>query len=358
MFSFLSKVPQYYLFRLTGKKSILPMNLTLSVSYKCNSRCKTCNIYNRKAEELSIEEWEAIFQNYGKGMTWVTMSGGEPFLRKDFTEIVCMMYDICQPSIINIPTNGILKDQIPENVEKIAFHCKDAKIVINISLDEIEAKHDFIRGVKGNYSKALETFSGLKNLGASNLSVGIHTVISKYNVERIPQIYGELIKLNPDSYITEIAEERVELGTIGSAITPEYTDYVRAVDFLVKELENLPLKKIGKITKAFRLQYYEMVKRLLKEKKQQIPCYSGFASAQIAPDGDVWMCCIKAEPVGNLRNVGYDFRKIWVSEKASALREKIKNGECYCPLANAAYTNMLHDIKSLLKVGWNYLRMR
>ena len=36
-------------------------------------------------------------------------------------------------------------------------------------------------------------------------------------------------------------------------------------------------------------------------------------------------------------------------------REKIKRGECWCPLANVAYTNMLMNTKSLAKVGVNYI---
>jgi len=72
-----------------------------------------------------------------------------------------------------------------------------------------------------------------------------------------------------------------------------------------------------------RLEYYALVKRILKEKRQVIPCYAGFASAQIAPDGDVWMCCVRAEPIGNLRESGYNFKKLWFSEKADRIRREI-----------------------------------
>ena len=237
------------------------------------------------------------------------------------------------------------------------MHCKKAQIVINLSIDEVGEKHDEIRGVRGNYAKALETFSALKSINRPNLSIGIHTVISRFNVTRIPEIYRHLRTLNPDSYITEIAEEREELDTIDTGISPEYQDYANAVDFLTKELKEDGFNRIGKITLAFRIQYYQMVKQILKEHRQIIPCYSGFASAQIAPDGDVWMCCIKAESIGNLRDVDYDFKKVWFSEKAEILRKNIKKGECYCPLANASYTNMLHNLKTLSRVGWNFIKL-
>ena len=356
MLKVILKIPSYYFFRLCGWPRKLPINLTLSVSFKCNSRCKTCNIFKKRSEDLSLEEWRKIFKNLGKDLFWVTISGGEPFLRNDLQELVCSLYDYCQPSIINIPTNGILKESIPGIVRHIALHCKNSQIVINLSFDEIEDKHDAIRGVPGNYAKAVETLTALKALDPSNISTGIHTVISKFNVTRIPDIYRHLQTLNPDSYITEIAEEREELNTIGTDISPEYQDYTHAVDFLNQELAEDHFNRVGKITRAFRIEYYQMVKRILKEQRQVIPCYAGFASAQIAPDGDVWMCCIKAESIGNLRNADYDFKKIWFSEKAKIVRQRIKNRECYCPLANASYTNMLHSLKSLFRVGWNFIK--
>jgi len=78
---------------------------------------------------------------------------------------------------------------------------------------------------------------------------------------------------------------------------------------------------------------------------------AGVASAQIAPNGDVWTCCIRAESVGNLREHNYDFRSVWTTSHADELRRSIKAGECYCPLANASYTNMLCHVPTLTSVA-------
>jgi hypothetical protein len=78
---------------------------------------------------------------------------------------------------------------------------------------------------------------------------------------------------------------------------------------------------------------------------------AGIASAQIAPNGDVWTCCIRAESMGNLREHNYDFGSVWRTAKANELRRSIKAGECYCPLANAAYTNMLCHVPTLSSVA-------
>jgi len=349
----LPKIPLYNLFRLTGFPRLLPLNLTLGLTYRCNSRCKSCRIYEKQSPELSLTEWEKIFTSIGKAPYWFTLSGGEPFLVKDLVEICRAAYRICRPGIINIPTNGLLVEAIPEMTAAIARDCPNTQIIINLSIDEIGEQDDDLRGVKSAYTKALETYRRLSDLKSQfcNLNIGIHTVISRFNVQNFPQIYRELIKLQPDSYITEIAEERIELGTIGSGITPEFEDYSKAIDYLIDEMKKQHLKGISKITRAFRLKYYEMVKRVLLEKNQIYPCFAGFASAQIAPNGELWFCCIRAESVGNLREYNYDFKKAWFSQKARNLRKHIKNKECYCPLANASYTNMLLSFPTLAKVA-------
>lgn len=302
------------------------------------------------AKNLTVDEYKKIFQKIGHAPYWITFSGGEPFLRNDLVEVVKAIYKVSKPRIINIPTNGLLTKTIVEKTEKIALACPKSQIIINLSIDGIEEQHDQIRNVPGNYKKVVSTFQRLKALPNKNLSIGIHTVISKYNVETFPSIASFLMKFQPDSYITEIAEERVELGTMGTDITPPILSYKSAIDYLIHRIKNDKFKGMNKITMAFRIEYYNLVKRILRDKQQIIPCYSGIASAQISPEGDVWSCCIKAKPLGNLRKNSYDFRKIWFSPEAELDRRSIHKKECWCPLANASYTNMLMDLPTLIRV--------
>lgn len=358
MIEILPRIPLFKLYRRFGLPHLLPINLTVSLTNKCNSRCRTCNIYEKKSEELSIEEYEKIFRSIGKAPYWITFSGGEPFLRKDIVDICLSAYKNCKPRIINIPTNGILTERIEKGVKGIVEGCPDSTIIINLSIDGIGERHDEIRGSKGCFEKAMETYRILKAMDHPNLTVGIHTVISRHNVKEIPHLYGWLKRLGPDSYITEIAEERVELGTVGAGITPSLQDYTEAIDFVMDAMKDQDLKGISRVTGAFRTRYYRMVKRILKEEREIIPCYAAVASCQIAPDGDVWACCIKAESMGNLREAGYDFKKVWFSDRAIQLRGDIKSRRCFCPLANASYTNMLFSLRTLMRVMMVILNRR
>ena len=176
-------------------------------------------------------------------------------------------------------------------------------------------------------------------------------------MHRIPEIEREARAIfKPDSYITEVAENRVELKTIEKDITPDVRDYRRAVAHLKNVVQKKrSLHPVARLVESLRLEYYDLASRVLEEKRQVIDCYAGWASAHLAPDGNLWGCCVRAESMGNLREHGYDFRPVWFGETAEAFRRSVKNKECACPLANASYTNMLLDPATLTRVAANML---
>ena len=366
-----------------------PINFTISVTNKCNSRCKTCNIwrlYEEKPEirvnELSLDEYERIFKSIGGGnMYWVTLSGGEPFLRRDLVDIFAALLERCSPRIVNIPTNATLPSVVERRVREMlelthenrSTVPKASTLILNLSLDGIGAKHDEIRGFKGNFSRFMETYRRLIALKEEfcGLKVGIHTVISVYNVHNLHEIMQFVRKLDEsgagaadavgvcgvgavDGHIFEVAEERDELLTVGSGITPSTRELSEALAGVVENVAKEYLKGdfLSRLTQAFRLEYYEVLRRVLEERRQVVPCFAGFASCQISPYGDVWACCVlgSSSSFGNLRDADYNFKSVWYSERANEIRRKIKAGACYCPLANASYTNMLCHFPSAFRV--------
>ena len=361
MIKILPQIPVLKASYVTGHVLTLPVNITVSVSYRCNSRCKTCNVWLLPNDDLELGEWDRVFESLGHAPYWFTFSGGEPTLRKDLPDMVESAYRHCQPGIINIPTNGIQDRIIPARIEQVLQAAPKSEVIINLSIDGVGLKHDEVRGVRNNWTSAMSTYAGLKKLQKQykNLTLGVHTVISNFNVDSFPELCEFVQReLKPDSYITEIAEERVELDTVGLGITPTVEKYTVAIDTLLESLRDKKLTGVAEVTQAFRRQYYELVKRTLREQRQIIPCMAGVASAQIAPNGDVWTCCIRAESMGNLREHNYDFGSVWKTAEAKELRRSIKARECYCPLANAAYTNMLTHEPTVVKVATDVARSR
>lgn len=336
---------------------MLPLNITISPSPKCNSRCLTCNIWMKRENELSLDEWDKALASLGTAPYWFTISGGEPLMFPGIVELTQLVYQHTKPGIINIPTNGILKSG-PDRVRRILESCPDTQLIINLSLDGVGEKHDLIRGVSGNFEKFEERLKQYFELREefSNLTVGIHSVVSVFSVGHLDELIDYADQSTADQFITEIAEPRVELDTVGLPITPDKEDYNQAIDRLIEYVESKQYRGVSKITEAFRVEYYKLVKNILDEEDQVIDCYAGWASAQIYADGTVWPCCIRADNLGNLRDHNYDFKEIWFGEAIKEVRRSIADKECYCPLANASYTNMLHDVPTMARVGTKMIK--
>jgi len=363
------RIVDYKSSRLLGFKPSLPLSLTVSVTNQCNSKCKTCSIWRRYSnhqevseQEFTTEEFEKTFQNFGGKVLWATISGGEPFLRRDLSQIFEALCEHCHPAVVNIPSNGLLSSTIESQVRKMLEKNFDTNLTLNLSLDGVGEKHEKIRGVPGNFAKVLDTYERVKKLKKEfpRFQLGIHTVISKHNIDDAVDVYEFAKTLAPDSYITEVAEHRTELFNLEDDITPDADAYKKFADELSKHIRTDYLhskKNVSKLTQSFRLEYYQVAAQVLRENRQIIPCYAGYASCQITPSGDVWPCCILGydKPMGNLREANYEFKKIWHSKKADEIRKYIGGKNCACPLANAHYTNILCNFTSLIGVSKNLL---
>lgn len=356
MIELIPRLPLYEAFYLTGHPKLLPLSVVCSVSYRCNSKCKTCDVWRKPNDDFTLDEWDQTFQKLGASPVYMTFTGGEPFMRKDLADIVTSAARHCRPSFVTIPTNGILEKSILRQVKQILADAPEIKLGVNLSLDGIDEQHDEIRGVPGNWEKARRTWAALKTIDNPRLTLSIHTVVSKYNVHDVPRVFDELQTWAPDSYISEVAEERVELDTVGWNITPSATEYGQVADFLSEKARESGDTKAARLTQAFRAHYYQMAKQILEEQRQVIPCHAGWASGHIAPNGDVWTCCIRAEAVGNLRETNYDLAPIWRGAQLKKMRKSIKAGECACPMANASYTNMMLHVPTVAKVVPQWLR--
>jgi len=343
-----------------------PMNLTFSVTNICQSRCKTCNIWElykknpeKRHQELTLDEINRIFSSMGHIYIF-NVSGGEPFLRKDFTDLVESACRHLKPGIIHIPTNAIAADLVENKVSKILSFLSskypDTRLTVKPSLDHIGKKHDEIRGVPGNFKKVIRLFNRLKDMETEypNFHVELGTVISTWNVKDIKQIADYVTGLGVDSYRNEIAEKRSEMFNIKHPVTPGADEYEKAVDYFVERIRaNIKNRAFfHRITNAFRIVYYDLAIKILKENRQVIPCYAGISNAHMNPYGDIWACCTLGyhKSMGNIREHGYDFKSVWKSRQAEKVRAYIKSGQCACPMANQAYSNILLHWPSLLRV--------
>lgn len=368
----LPKIVNYWFARRSFIKAGNPITLTFSVTGACQSKCKTCNIGTRylsnpqiAKDNLTLDEIEKIFRNLGH-IYFLNISGGEPFLRQDLSEIIRLAMEHLRPGIIHIPTNAFL----PMRIERVTRNILDimnkynhaVPLTVKPSVDGVGEKHDEIRGLKGNFEKLVETIQRLKTVEKDHLNfhVELGTVVSNFNINDLDEIEEWVHKQGVQSYRNEIAEQREEFFNIGEEITPSNEVYRELmVNFKKKVEESLQSKKsLAKMTESMRLVYYDLVVRILKEKKQVIPCYAGISNIHLNYNGEIWPCCVLgyAHSMGNIRDFDYDYDVLYNSEKAREVLKYIQSGRCYCPLANQAYSNMLMSIPYLVKVCNNYLK--
>ncbi|MEA2933208.1 MAG: hypothetical protein QOI56_1993, partial [Actinomycetota bacterium] len=249
--------------RARGRPRLLPVNVTVSTNFRCNFKCLSCNVYDRKVKELDAAEWARVFTSLGRSPAWMTFSGGEPFLRGDLPDIIGSAVRICRPAVVNIPTNGWFTERVVAGVEKICTAHPDIQLVINLSIDHhVPERHDVLRGAAGSYQRLMATLARLRALDLPNLTVGVHTVVSNANVADFPEVAEGLSQLGADSYIAEPAEERVELQTIGTGITPGGSGFERAAA-AVRENEKAAKGTVAKMARSLRDEYYGRVVRFL-----------------------------------------------------------------------------------------------
>ena len=121
------------------------------VTKRCNLKCTTCYVNSESfinEYEMTQEEIKGVFiKLINAGYNYITISGGEPFLRRDIESIILLAKEYFDGVSVN--TNGTLLD------EKRVKFLKENNVKVMISLEGAEAEiNDKIRG-KGTQEKII-----------------------------------------------------------------------------------------------------------------------------------------------------------------------------------------------------------
>ncbi|MGR0482546.1 MAG: SynChlorMet cassette radical SAM/SPASM protein ScmE [Candidatus Electronema sp. V4] len=157
-----------------------PRTIDISITSKCNLRCKYCGHFDSSSDvdcDLPAEEWLLFFEELKQcAVLSVTLTGGEPFVRKDFKDIIKGI--VKNRMRFSITSNAML---ITDDMAKFIASTKRCDNV-QVSLDgSTPAVHDLCRG-KGSFVKAVE---GIKILQKYHIPVSARSTIQKHNVTDI-----------------------------------------------------------------------------------------------------------------------------------------------------------------------------
>lgn len=285
---------------------------------RCNLKCRHCGSDCHKETETKdmpredfMKVLDQVAEAYDPHKVLVVITGGEPLMRSDLEE--CGREINRREFPWGMVTNGLALTQYKLNkLIDAGLHS------ITVSIDGLEDNHDWMRGVKGSYKKAL---GAIEMITKTNLVHDAVTCVNRENISQLPQLKERLIS---------IGLKRWRLFTVfpvGRAATDERllltNEEFRSLMEFIKAT-----RKEGRIIANYGcegfLGNYEGDVR-----DHFYSCQAGVTIGSVLADGSISACpSIRANY--NQGNIYTDnFIDVWKNKyKTYRDREWMRNGEC------------------------------
>ncbi len=341
----------------------LPFYVIFYPTSRCNARCPHCYNYTRQdnaalSDELNIDEINRISKNMGH-VKVLTISGGEPFLRDDLSEIIAIFYKNNGLQYVSFHTNAFLSDKVVSTTEKVLRTLKGINVIVCISIDCIGEEHDRFRGVTNGFSRILETIEGLKALknNYKNLTLVTSTIYSHSTInsfeDTIKYIQDNIKGVKPSlSFVRGDTKDSEEKSV-------DYIKYQQfCKNFVYTPGKNTPIFSPIAFKDAIEALTARVVVANYKNKKQTIRCQAGKKLVVIYENGDVYPCETLKDKFGNLRDVNYDIGQLLFSEKGNKmLRDMQQQNFCHCTWENVIPINLLFSPRHYLDILFAWAKL-
>jgi radical SAM protein with 4Fe4S-binding SPASM domain len=303
-------------------KSLVPETAVWEITLNCNMQCIHCGStaipgVKREAELTTGEALDLIHQLNELGTKRVVLSGGEPFIRKDWETLATEVARLgMTPCFIS---NGFLvNDAVAAKIKKLG---SDA--YIGISIDGTEPVHDHIRQRKGSHVKALGALKALENAG---VQCSVITQVNKLN-------FGVLSELRDIIFRHGIYAWQVQLATPWGRLTKDMVlsddEYLKLLEFITEQ------KKIlgDKITAADDMGYFTHFEEVFRPGSEWQGCHAGIRNIGITSNGNIMGCLSLQDPAfieGNIRKT--KLSDIWYNPDGFSYNRKFKESDLqgYC----------------------------
>jgi MoaA/NifB/PqqE/SkfB family radical SAM enzyme len=322
-----------------------PPMLVLFINSICNMKCEHCFYWTslNKKDDLTQEELFALSDSLGP-IENLNLSGGEPFLRKDFGEVVRKFIRTNGVRQIYVPTNGYFTDRTIAALREVLKEPSLDLFVIEISLDGMPAFHDTFRVARHAFEKAMQTYDALAELQAEDPRLRIHanSCATDVNMDEIRMLTTFLYDRCPrmeHHNLAVIRGDRKNPGLHG----PSLQQYEELYAYIRRLWAPREQSRYGSLVEPL-LQHIKV--RTIREERQVVPCRAGRISGIVYANGDVSVCETHA-PIGNLRK--NSFAEIWNSPEARALRQSIANKECYCTQEISMWSSIVYHPVQLVR---------
>jgi MoaA/NifB/PqqE/SkfB family radical SAM enzyme len=343
----------------------------LFVTSRCNSFCRTCFYHEElnRPGDMTFEQIEKVSQTMPP-ITDLWLSGGEPTLRHDASEIIRTFVRNNGVRRLIIPTNGLVQSRVYEIVDKALAENETLHLYLNIALDGYGETHDRVRGVPGHWEKTLsciEALYPLKEKFRDRFRLNVNTVVCADNYHEIEKL-GEFMWSNfrlDGQYFNIVRGETLvgeEIKQVPAGVLPQMYAYISSLTkrygdrmFADDDASRRFVKNVayvGTITTHYRTQHANFS----NSTAWPFPCTAGETIAVIDYNGDVRACELR-ERFGTLKEYDYDFGALWAGSARQSELSAIDGGKaCWCTHVCFIHDSMRHSRRALLYEGpKNYL---
>ena len=292
----------------------------------CNMKCEHCFYWQNlnQPDDLTFEEIVNLSQQLGH-IENLNLSGGEPFLRKEFGAICRQFIQQNGVKEIYVPSNGYFTDRTVHQIRETLQDHSLRLFAVELSLDGMPEFHDRFRATKNAFKKAMETYDALEQLQQEDPRLQIHAISTATadNMDEIRRLTTFLFERCPQMTHHNLALIRGDRKN-PTLQGPKLAEYEALYDYVRRLWASREQSRYGSVVEPM-LQWAKV--KTAQEQQQVIPCRAGVLSAVIYHNGDVSMC-EHHTPLGNLRE--QSFQDIWYGEAARGLRASIGAKACYC----------------------------
>ena len=337
-----------------------PGVLNILVTSVCDMRCTHCFFTEqlddapRKKLQMSTREMERISETLGGNLGVLILAGGEPFTRKDLPEIVRAFYVNNHLESVYLTSNGQIQQRIFPDVERMLRECPRLNVAMALGIDGFQEQHDRIRQKRGSWDVVMDTARRLQAMKGEypRLDVQTCTCFMNSNQDAIFEWYDFLKhQLKPDkinfNYIRPPAADVKELDIDASR-------YARLAAMIAEDSRRGAIKNhyagdSGFFKAALDVYMHGLIARTQETQQAQLTCYAGTAGGVIYDEGTV-SSCENLAPIGNLRDFGWNFQKLWFSPAMQARRKVAADG-CFCTHeSNCYYPSLPFNPKHLIQI--------
>jgi MoaA/NifB/PqqE/SkfB family radical SAM enzyme len=323
-----------------------PPFLILFINSICNQTCEHCFYWRNlnRRDDLTVDELERLSLGLGR-IENLNLSGGEPFLRKEFGQVCRFFIRNNGVRQIYVPTNGSFAGRTVRALEEVFQEPRLDLFAVEFSLDGMPEFHNSFRGMADAFERAMETYDALAEMQQREPRLRLHAIstVTDTNVEEIRRLTAYLYERCPAIDHHNLAIIRGDRKN-PSLQGPALEDYRRLYDEMRSLWAPRETGRYGAIVDPM-LQYAKT--RTAEERRQVVPCRAGVLSAVVYSNGDVSLCETHP-PIGNIRQK--PFHEIWGSEEARRLRRSIAAKQCHCTNEVFLWPSIVYQPVQLVKI--------